>query len=304
MQVVHDAVHYTKEMDPSIFKFIIASDQPITNPTLHIRRFGWRGFAKFPLKHTSGFEYVLADTPKVLQSGNVEYCISVQAGKITWTFPEGNYGEPGKWDFTASSLWNMKIINPQEPIVLFNIARDRKDIVFPQYDRARRYSVEYKNGSKSEGLSMSITVSFLSPKSIPFGIQLNVHDILKPFVSILQQYDKLIIRARTFQDSMCLIGLNCIQSNGKSYGMDINLESNWKDMEIPISSFKLQDALLLPNSYPLFLPKKWQNQKEANMEPMEIQKIETMQIILEPNPEIVSSQTFTIEIESIILSNR
>jgi hypothetical protein len=124
MYVVNKTSKYAAESTQVNFGFRIASGQRISSANLYIRRLGWRGFSKFPLKYVGGFDYALVDTPKMMQSGNLEYCVAVDAGDQTFTFPEGAQGAPGKWDFSANHFWTLTVIGKEEPITLLDVSRD------------------------------------------------------------------------------------------------------------------------------------------------------------------------------------
>ena len=299
--VVNKTDKYSNESDLSAFKFQIAGEQSVFNASLYIRRLGWREFEKHPLKYISGFNYVVADSPKILQSGNIEYCVGVESGEEEYTFPGGVQGTPGKWDVTASNYWNLKILGADEPIALFNVTRDRKDFVFPHYDRSRKYSIEYLNGSKSDETSLSIHSSSSKKQIVPFGFQLNVNDLIKPFAARLDNYRTVVLKARVENDSMCQTGINFILSDGKSYGIDVRVKHHWQEIEIPISSMLCRSALLLPNSYPLFLSKKWEMQSDSIGNKMNLRLLDCIQVVVNPNNDERSKGDSQLEIESISL---
>jgi hypothetical protein len=78
--VVNKTDQYSNEMNPSVFKFQIAGEQAVINASLFVRRYGWRGFVKRSLKNIGGFNYVVTDTPKILQSGNLEFKVRQVSG--------------------------------------------------------------------------------------------------------------------------------------------------------------------------------------------------------------------------------
>jgi hypothetical protein len=229
-----------------------------------------------------GFDYTVTDTSKIMYSGDLEYCVAVEAGGKTFTFPEVIQNTPGTWDFFTDNLWSMKIVGQNEPIGVLNTSRDRKDFVFPHYDRSRKYSVDFKNGSNSDETALSLYVSFSDEQELPFGVQLNVAGRVKPFADQLEHYQYIVLKARSNQDSMCTIGLNLIMANGKSYGVDTELGTHWQEIEIPLSTFRSRSSLLLPNSYPLFLPKIWDASHDTINDKPNLRSLECLQIITDP----------------------
>jgi hypothetical protein len=298
---VNKTNQYSNEKNPSAFKFQIASDQPVVNASLFVRRYGWRGFVKHPLKNIGGLNYVISDTPKILQSGNLEYCVAVESGGKEFTFPGGVQNTPGKWDFVPHSYWSLKILGADESIDILNAARDKKDFVFPHYDRLRRHSIEYLNGSRGDETSLSIHISSSGKKEVPFGFQLNISDLIKTFADQLDNYRTMVLKARSENDSVCNVGVNLILSDGKSYGADILLKQQWREIEIPITSMLQRSTLLLPNSYPLFLQKKWEMPDDPVGNRINLRLLDCIQVVLDPDEGEISKSDSQLEIESIIL---
>jgi hypothetical protein len=301
--VVNKTDQYSNEMNPSVFKFQIAGEQKVVNASLYIRRFGWRGFAKHPLKNIGGFEYVIADSPKILQSGNLEYCVAVESGGKEYTFPGGVQSTPGKWDFIASNYWSLKILGADEPIVLLNVTRDRKDFVFPQYDRSRRYSIEYKNGTKSDETSLSLKITSSEQQKLLFGFQLNVAS-LKGLLPDRPNSDRyFVVSGRSLEDSTSIIGLLFLMSDGTCCGVNIELKKNIQEIKIPLSDFRNMRPLMLPNAYPLFLSKTWNEREDTLKQALNLRLIEFIQVVVDPKDgkSVDGKRENNFEIQSIFL---
>ncbi len=238
--VVNKTSQYAVESNRVDFRFQIASEQKISDVILYIRRLGWRGFAKLALTHVGGFDYTVSDSSHMTQSGELEYCVAVEVGNNIFTFPEGVQNTPDKWDFSTSHLWIMKVIKRDKPIVLLDVCRNRKDFVFPHYSKSMRYVIDYGNGSNSEETALSLRVSFSDDEKIPFGFQLNVSEWVKPFTDHLENYQYVVLRARSNEDSMCTVGINLLMADGKNYGVNAKLKASWQDLEIPLSTFRNQ----------------------------------------------------------------
>jgi hypothetical protein len=100
---------------------------------------------------------------------------------------------------------------------------------------------------------------------------------------------------------MCQTGINFILSDGKSYGIDVRVKHHWQEIEIPISSMLCRSALLLPNSYPLFLSKKWEMQSDSIGNKMNLRLLDCIQVVVNPNNDERSKGDSQLEIESISL---
>jgi hypothetical protein len=303
IEVVNKTNLYSPESSRMDFKFEIAGGQIITNANMFVRRPGWRGFEKHSLKNINGFDYVPEDSIKILRSGELEYCVSVETGGKVYTFPGGEQISPESWDYTADELWKIKTIDPEEPLALFDVSRDRRDFIFPQYSKSMRYLPEYKNGSGNENKSLSVNISFTEENNIPFGLQLNVSGLIKSFNSQLNNYQKFVVRARSTQNAGTTIRLILLTGEGINYSAAIELKNNWQDIEIPFNQFKNNYALILPFSYPQFLPKIWDGKDTANAGYLSPGKIEYVQIVCDKSSAKINNGKMEtgFEIESIYL---
>ena len=89
--------------------------------------------------------------------------------------------------------------------------------------------------------------------------------------------------------------------DGGSYNSGIiNLTNEWRDIEIPLSSFKPGTSLILPFSYPQFLPKFWENDGPQKIN---IGNLNFIQIISDKSDSVQNGDKYEngFEIESIIL---
>lgn len=281
------------------FRFEIASDKPISGAALYIRRPGWRGFARHPLANIGGFMYVLADTPGIIQSGRIEYCVMVEAGD-TLTFPDGVRNAPGKWDFSADNLWEMKVVQPGSDIVVFDPSRDTKDIVVPHFSRTMRYTIDERNVSPRGDAALTVSVVGSMESTSPFAFQLGVAQRLKPFVGVLQDYHHVAFHARSLQDSVTTLGVILIMSNGSSYGADVGVDHNWRERKISLSAFRTRVAKILPDAFPHFLPKLWRT--EGGDEKPDLRYLMGIQIVVDSaGAGVNQNKKFSFEISSVRL---
>jgi hypothetical protein len=296
--VVNKSKQTAGESDPAAFRFQIASEREIRNPTLYVRRFGWRGFAKFQLEHVGGFDYALLEPPKLMQTGNLEYGIAIESQGTIHTFPGGEQINPDHWDFSPSNLWNLMVVGKDEAVSVLNVARDKKDFIYPHFNEARRYSVELKNGSRSDEVALSFHITSLKEIGTPFGIQLNVRENLQPFTSPLDTYKTVVLKARSRQDSACVVGINFILQDGGCLTASAKLKNVWQEIEIPLTTFHQGRSLISPDSYPLFLPQTWEVHREIDTQQFMLSALEFIQIIMDPVPGVKESD---FEIVSVTL---
>ncbi|MDP3581979.1 MAG: hypothetical protein Q8S39_08575, partial [Ignavibacteria bacterium] len=264
------------------FQFQIVSEYKIKSANLYVKRLGWRGFKKYPLKNTGAFNYSVDDTARFNQDGILQYSVSVETEKGIQSFPAGVAKSPEDLDFSRSDLWSINICKPQEPIVLLEANRDQRDLIFPQYIPTMRYSVDYASGTTNEKNSIALKISFADKSLIPFGLQLNVATIIIPFLGEIGTYNTIVIKGK--ENSSGSYGINLIMNNGKQYSAKFNLAKSWQEVNIPLESFKVGSALILPNSYPQFLPRISNGKDDEMTSRINLADLEFIQITCErPN---------------------
>lgn len=82
----------------------------------------------------------------------------------------------------------------------------------------------------------------------------------------------ILIKARAEQPLTCTIGF--IDVYGTAFSTQINLNTNWNEIEIPVDQFKKDSCLLLPRSYPGFQPLWFSSSRNNAFVPSEAEKIE------------------------------
>ena len=156
-------------------------------------------------------------------------------------------------------------------------------LVFPQYDQSRRYTVDFKNGSQSDETSLSVHVTYQEKTIGPFGIQLNVSENVKPFAAQLDKFKTVIIQARSSKDSAYTLSLNFIMADGTCYTSSAaQLTDVWRKIEIPLASFHRGSSFMLPNSYPLFMPKTWDAIHIDNEKVLSLSALDFIQLVVNP----------------------
>ncbi|MGK9475736.1 hypothetical protein [Melioribacter sp. OK-6-Me] len=231
------------------FKFTIASEKEVVSTELYVRRLGWRGFKKFNLQKISAYEYRLSLKDNFFSPGIFEYCIVINTEDGKHVFPGGGTVTPEDWDFNPGSLWRLDITDSCNAI-LYDPLRDRKDLVFPHFAKNMKYTLDYKMGTTSSYLT--INVSYSDSSSMAFGFQNNIDYYLDES----NCYNYLVLHGYTDSAEESKIKVNLLTNDGAVYSYDLMIDNLKNEYRIRLEDFKLSEALLLPNSYPQFLPRK------------------------------------------------
>ena len=283
------------------FKFQIAADEQISSAELYVKRFGWRKFANFPLTKKDGFTSTFEESGKIFSEGEVQYCVVIKSGNKIVTFPGCIAGSPNDWDFSIDAPWTVVIRKSGENINLFSPAQDRNDLLLPHYSKAMQYDINYQCGSAGNSLTFAAKIRYSGESQIPFGFQLAVDKKIKPLCDEKNDYRFIVIKGRSINDSTSAIKLNLLTGDGEIYTVPVELHKSWANVLIPFSKFKSGDALMLPNSYPLFLPNVRYSRSNESKE-LNAFDLSAIQIVCEDRREEKVESGF--EIQSIYLTSK
>lgn len=278
----------------------IAAEKEIASAELYVKRFGWRKFVNFPLTKKEGFTYTFEETPKIFSEGEVQYCVAVKIKNKIVTFPGSINGSPNDWDFRMDEPWRVVISKPGENINLFSVVHDRKDLLFPHYSNTMQYEINYKSGRDGNSTSLAVKVRFSDGNEIPFGVQLAVDEKVKSIVSEQNEYYSIVVRGRSNQNTTSSVKLNILMEDGGSFTSDVELQPQWEEIVIPLEKFVNGNSLVLPNSYPLFLPRVRETMNSAKR--LDLLELTAIQIVCGDNMKEKKETGF--EIESIYLTTK
>jgi hypothetical protein len=303
VNVINKTNKYALATSQLNFKFLIACEEKIESANLYVKRRGWRGFKKYMLKNRGGFTYSVDDTSTYKLDGNLQYCVTVKTSKDIFTYPGGIHKSPEDWDFSQNDLWEINISKRNNAIVLLDAARDQRDIILSQYSPSWRYSADFSSGSNTDNNSLALQITFAKESVIPFGLQLNVSDIIKPFAASLGQYEYLVIKGKYDGTNKDLIGINLLMNDGKCFTAKFIFQNDWQEIKIPLSEFSNGSALILPNSYPQFLPKIWKTDLAETNQKINLNLLQFVQITCgKPKSNIPNEKSeIAFRLESIML---
>jgi len=257
------------------FKFTVAPEKEIINADLYVRRMGWRGFQKYELQKISASEYRMSQKDQSFRPGIVEYCIVINTENGKRVFPGNDTITPEDWDFNPANLWRLEITDTCTAI-LFDPLRDSRDLVFPHFTKDMRYLLDYTTGILSSFLKININYS--DNLSTAFGIQ----NYIDRYFDRMDCYNYLLLYGYSESSKECKIKVNLLTNDGAVYSYDLMLDNVKNEYKIPLVDFKLSEALLLPNSYPRFLPRKRKSINTSKTLKENIENLIFLQIVNEP----------------------
>ena len=282
--IVNKTSQYAMDSTKIGYTFQIASDEKISGANLYVKSLDERAYKKYPLTHNGGFDYSLIDTSGLFGAGRHLYCVTVATNDTIFTFPEGNADAPNRrWNVpTVNNCWHIDIVKPNEDVVLFESLRDRSKIIYPHTLNSTKYTIKDSHGPTLTDVPLSLTIFFDKDEIVPFGMQCSIMDCLGPLLPMLKDTRAISVKARSTTDYDCTMGINLITTDGQCYGADCQVGPEWQVIDIPISQFKVRDALLLPNQWPVFFPQIRKTNKGIAHHALNLGSLQHVQVLVDP----------------------
>ena len=230
----------------------IINISPDAKVTLALNR-GFGGPAVIPMEKTGPFDFSAIIPATQVVSGVLNYRILIKDGDKYFNFPGGEEGDPYAWDNVNNETWQTFVAAPNGRLSLFNATADRgrTNTYFPVF--TRNGGAQFVAGEETGELTFRASSPAIKQGQV-IGFQLFVGDKIKNRLPEVSAYSKVIIRARLQSGQTGKLKLKLIANDASAYGTAVNLTSEFKDIEVPLSDFKPDSTLLLPRPYPGFLP--------------------------------------------------
>jgi hypothetical protein len=289
--VVHEPVKEVTAKAPfQIFATIVGADTSC-KISVEMRNASnvWR---TVPMKQVAGYRYSAEVPVELVTPGVINYRIMLRKPNgDSYTFPGGFKGNPYAWDEYRNESWQVFVADPKSPLELFNATADRTKLVW--------YNTDWRN-NRIEAIAvedpgqLAVKASMMRPAG---GQSLAFHYFFGHRISgrknELSAFTKLVVRARSAEDSPAMISL--IDVNGNAFSSKLMLSKEWKEIAIPLTSFVKDSSLLLPRPYPGF-QRLWF--VTAGNAPMNIADTEKIEIRFSAN---VAAQSANIEVQWVRL---
>ena len=262
---------------------------------------GWRPRV-VPMERLGAYTYVATIPDEEVAGGFLRYYISVATNGKAVTFPGGNDGHPGVWDFRGEP-YEVRVIPEGNPVYLFVASRDESRLS-RQFSRQSRM-VPFADPEKSELIVHVGELSGVAPEN-PEGEKLHDYSMRYYFgkqtagrkTDILTA-NSIVVRGRSLMSRDCPVQVALVTANGEAYGGIVTLGKAPDDYAIPISNLKPVKLVTLPRPYPTFLPYFFKGEPGSGLDMAEV---ETLQLSVGPGTSSDMSQgAVEIGIESVRL---
>ncbi|SFG04977.1 cellulase family glycosylhydrolase [Pontibacter chinhatensis] len=243
------------------------------------------------MKQVRPYTYEAAVPAELLTPGALKYRIIVEEPDEDFTvFPGGHKGNPWAWDYVQTDMWQTYVAAANGALSLFNPSTDQNLFIYPNLWQGNERQVI--TGKKPGQLILKLT-SQEKPQEGVMGFQVYVGDKLAGRQTELPTFDKLVIRARAAAPVQAKLSL--ITAAGSAFAASINLDSEFREIEVPLSSLTPSAFILLPRPYPGFHPFRFQSGAAASFNLRQVEKLELT------IGEGAAPQTYSFEIEGVWL---
>jgi len=260
-----------------------------------------RGFgppASIPMEKTTPYDYSASIPAAQVNAGILTYRITIQDASKTYTFPGGYEGDLYAWDNLHNETWQTFVAAPNGKLSLFNatIDKGRTNPYFPVF--TRNGGAQFTSGEETGQLTFRASIPAIK-KGQEMGFQLYVGDKLKYRLPEVSSYSKMVVRARLQNGQAGKLRVALSNTDASTYSASVDLSNEFKNIEIPLSSFKPDSSLLLPRPYPSFLPLWF---KAFSFSGLNISKLDKLEITTGRDLNTDQyNKPFGIEVESVTL---
>lgn len=294
--VLHEPLQEVIAGKPVVVKATVITTTKAESVVLYMDSYSGR--RSLPMKNISGYDYETTIPADWVDEGYLGYVITIVNDGTSTTYPSGNAGAPTDWDYFAKTNYTIRVVPASNDIYLFDAFTDANEVSKEWRKGATTLPGAEPNTSR---LVVQLEKLFLKdPENL--NAQPNYHYALRYNFSkkIIGRHtkittkEKLIVRGRSI-DKPSVIEVSLVDKSGNALGGSIQLGTVTGDYEIDLASFTPTKLVLLPRSYPSFLPYFFDSSATFDWN-----AVETVQVAVGEG-EKDAETSFKFEIESIRL---
>ncbi|SDH16171.1 cellulase family glycosylhydrolase [Chitinophaga filiformis] len=203
---------------------------------------------KLDMHSATPSSYTATLPAELLQPGLLQYRLIIQQGNSYTTFPGQYTGDPYAWDNYHRDTWQTYIAAPGTMLSLLDATKNKDLIMLPTYTPGA-----YTSGDRSEQLAIRISGNGTKTDTVT-GVSRAVAAQLKGRSQELQAFNTVVLRARVTGQQTANARVALISANATAIAAVAPLTNEFRDIELPLNSFKSDQTLLLPRPYPGFMP--------------------------------------------------
>jgi hypothetical protein len=254
----------------------LISPETIESVTVYFRM-GYRG-ALFPMSRQSGFSWEASIPAEQLSAGPASYYLVVQTPSGQTAYPGAIPGNPYNWDFRWDNPYELSILSPESPYVLFDPAEDLPSLRYQYWpDRIFREPLDNR-GSYALHLELD-QLHRIDPEN-PDGPVIERYT-LDYFPDVLFQSDSFLLKNKTRivaeisgTGEKAWLQLALVDKQGKAFGKSIRLDGKTSNHSIDLADLDPVPTVIMPRPYPTFLPYYFSHRMDHPLKLSEIQRLQ------------------------------
>ena len=264
--------------------------------SVQLSRLGGGLFRTLQMKR-NGYEYSAEVPADIVTGGQLQYRIIVQEGENYVTWPGAIKGNPFAWDNYRNETYKTSIAAPGSSLDLYNPSNDRTVYVLPNFRRG--FQTAYGSGSNTGVLVQRFSITEMSNNEV-MGLQHFVGAKLNQRRTELNSFNKIVLRAKAENGQSIVLKVSLVNQHGVAFSMNQLVSDKIQDVELPLSGFKADSALLMPRPYPGFQPLYFKSSISNPV--LNLNEIEKIEITVSPGLQPSTNRNLVFEIESVKLS--
>jgi hypothetical protein len=254
--LVHEAVPTLTEGKKHEISAEIVSNKPVEKVEAWFRNGNTYESVQFQQKEA--YNFAAAVPEKLLKKGFLEYRIIVSTSEGTNTFPGGQKGNPGEWDFDPDAPYRIRIVEPEAPVYLFNASEDSGNVVASWLPTLNTVPAAHPGEAEFRvNVEKLFEVDPENTEAEPvydYSFRYNFNRKVAGREEALEDKTRLIFKGKALNDKPVKLQVALVMDNGRSFGKVIELQPEIQEYEIALSELQPVKTVTLPRPYPSFLP--------------------------------------------------
>ncbi|UOB18647.1 cellulase family glycosylhydrolase [Abyssalbus ytuae] len=256
------------------------------------------------MERYDGYNYSAVIPAEMVKKGFLNYYLLVNTkDEKSITYPAGEKGKPGDWDFYNNKPYSIRVVNKENPVYLFNAADDSQLLIKEWMNTLKLVPTDNINEAEYQ-----VNVEDLLRKQVKtkegkdiyrYTFKHFVTDKIASRKSDLSSKENIVLKARSLNGKPCKLEVAFVMNDGNAYGGIIDIGTGLKEYKLPIKELKSTKTVTLPRPYPGFLPYYLDHKLNS---PFDIQKVESVQFSIGPGiPESEIKDTHGVAIVNVSL---